>query len=219
MAWVETPLRNLLTTARWALLSLVVGAAGLFGQYKADPISALPPGLAANIAQVLQKSGFKISNNGTAYCEIWFRSNQPSGPNSPEQNVTLPSIPPGALLGVIHFDGNGADRRGQPIKAGTYTLRYAIIPMNGDHQGAAPQRDFLLLAPAADDKDPNSTPNFDALVGMSKQASGTPHPAVLSFWKADSDSPGFSQQGDDWVLQTKLGDTPIAVILIGTANS
>lgn len=219
MVWVEIPLSNLLKTARCALLSLLVGTVGLFGQYKADPTSAPPPGLAANITQVLQKSGFKISNNGTAYCEIWFRSNQPSGPNSPEQNVTLPSIPQGALLGVIHFDGNGADRRGQPIKPGTYTMRYAIIPMNGDHQGAAPQRDFLLLAPAAEDKDPNSTPNLNALVGMSKQASGTPHPAVLSFWKADSDSPGFSQQGDDWVLQTKLGETPIAVILIGTANS
>jgi hypothetical protein len=101
-----------------------------------------------------------------------------------------------------------------------YTLRYGIMPVNGDHQGAAPQRDFLLLTPAAADQDLSSTPNFDALVAMSRKASGTPHPAVLSFWKADTDAPGFTKQGDaDWVLQTKLGDTPIAVILVGVAAS
>ncbi|MBZ5611358.1 MAG: hypothetical protein LAP38_24100 [Acidobacteriia bacterium] len=202
-----------------ALLPLLLAPLAMFGQYKADPAGPPPKELAANIAPVLQANGFKISNNGAPYCEIWFRLTQPSGPNSPEQNVTLPAVPFGALLGVIRFDGKGSDRRGQPIQAGLYTLRYGIMPMNGDHQGAAPQRDFLLMTPAGDDKDPNSTPNFDALVSLSKKASGTPHPAVLSFWKADSDAPGFSQQGDDWVLQTKLGDTPIAVILIGTASS
>jgi len=202
-----------------SLFPLLLASVSLFGQYTADPVGAPPGELAGNIAQLMQKSGFKISNQGAPYCEIWFRTTRPSGPNTSEQNVTLPSVPFGALVGVIRFDGNGADRRGQPIKAGIYTLRYAILPMNGDHQGAAPQRDFLLMTPVAEDKDANATPNFDALVGMSKKVSGTPHPAVLSFWKADTDSPGFSQQGDDWVLQTKLGDTPIAIILIGAASS
>jgi len=54
---------------------------------------------------------------------------------------------------------------------------------------------------------------------MSKKASGTPHPAVLSFWKAEGSGSGIAQQSDDWVLQAKLGDIPIAVILIGTASS
>src|SRR6266542_3933987 len=46
--------------------------------------------------------------------------------------------------------------------------------------GVAPQRDFLVLTPAADDKDPNSTPAQEELMTMSKKASGTPHPAVFS---------------------------------------
>ena len=77
----------------------------------------------------------------------------------------------------------------------------------------------MLMTPAADDKDLNAAPGFDTLVNMSKKASGTPHPAVISLWKADNAKTGFSQQGDDWVIQTKLGDTPIAVILIGMASS
>ncbi len=190
------------------------------GPYKAEPAGGPPAEVASAIAQALQKDGTKISNNGAAYCEIWFRTEKPSGAKSSEENVTLPLIPQGALLGVIRFDGQGADRRGQTIKAGVYTLRYSIMPVNGDHQGAAPQRDFLLLSPAADDRDLNSTPAFDALVAMSRKASGTPHPAVLSFWKSDTDTPGFSKQGDtDWVLQTKIGDTPISVILVGIASS
>lgn len=202
------------------LFPLVFFSLAADGPYTLGPAGAAPPEVAPAIAQVLQKDGIKISNSGAAYCEIWFRTQKPAGAKSSEENVTLPLIPQGALLGVIRFDGQGADRRGQTIKAGVYTLRYGIMPVNGDHQGAAPQRDFLLLAPAAEDRDPNATPGFDALVAMSRKASGTPHPAVLSFWKADSNTPGFTKQGDtDWVLQTAIGDTPIAVILVGVASS
>ncbi len=125
-----------------------------------------------------------------------------------------------ALLGVIRFDGPGSDRRGQTIQPGIYTLRYGIMPANDSHQGAAPQRDFLLLTPAADDRDLNAAPNFEALVAMSRKASRTAHPAVLSFWKAASDSPGFSQQGDtDWVMQSKVGDIPVDIIVVGSSAS
>ena len=94
------------------------------------------------------------------------------------------------------------------------------MPANDNHLGASPQRDFLLLTPAADDRDLNAAPNFDALMAMSRKASRTNHPAVLSLWKADADSPGFSQKGDsDWVLQSKVGETPIAIIVAGSAGS
>jgi hypothetical protein len=202
------------------LCPLVFYSLAADGPYKSEPAGGPPSEVAPAIAQALQKNGTRISNNGAAYCEIWFRTQKPTGPKSTEESVTLPLIPQGALLGVIRFDGQGADRRGQTIKAGVYTLRYSIMPVNGDHQGAAPQRDFLLLSPAADDRDLNSTPGFEALLAMSRKASGTPHPAVLSFWKADTDTPGLSKQGDtDWVLQTKIGDTPISVILVGVASS
>jgi hypothetical protein len=202
------------------LAPLLAGSFALLAQYKAEPAGGPPPELASGIAQALQTPGTKITNNGTAYCEIWLRTAVPAGAKSAEESVTLPMIPQGALLGAIRFDGNGADRRGQTIKPGVYTLRYSIIPINGDHQGAAPQRDFLLMTPAADDKDLNATPNFDALVAMSRKASLTPHPAVLSVWKADNGTLSLTKQGDsDWVLQTKIGDTPIAIILVGVASS
>jgi hypothetical protein len=210
--------------ARWTWPLLLASAPLLGQQYKADKAGPVPPELAPGVAQALEKTGFQISKQGTAYCEIWLRTSLPPGAASRAKsetlpNVTLPDIPQGMLLGVIRFDVDGADRRGQTVKAGIYTLRYGLMPANDSHQGASPHRDFLLLTPAAEDRDLNATPNFDALVAMSRKASHTAHPAVLSLWRADSDSPGFSQQGDsDWVLQSKVGDIPIDIVVAASSS-
>jgi hypothetical protein len=202
-------------------LSLVLVASSALAQYKSEPAGAPPAELAPAISQALQQQGAKIvAGNGTVSCEVWFRTALPSGPKPTDQTVTL-SVPQGALVGVIRFTGQGADRRGQTIKPGVYTLRYSLIPVNGDHQGAAPQRDFVLLTPAADDKDPGATPDFDALVAMSRKAAGTPHPAALSLWAAGASDPlGFAKQGEnDWVLTLKIGDVPVSIILIGKTEA
>lgn len=201
---------------------LLLAAAGVQGQqYKADKAGPLPAEVPAGVAQLLEKNGFQISNDGARYCELWFRAALPAGAAAASQpNVTLPNVPVGALLGVVRFNSQGLDRRGQTIQPGVYLMRYGILPDNDAHQGAAPHRDFLVLTPAAEDQDAGATPKFDALMALSRKASRTPHPAVLSFWKTDSGTPGFSQQGDtDWVLDTAIGATPVAVIVAGVAGS
>lgn len=187
-------------------------------QYKAGPAGPPPSGVAPAVAQVLEKRGFQINGPNGAYCEIWFRASLADGPPANMPNVTLPAVPVGALLGVLRFDNAGADRRGQTIPPGVYTLRYAIMPDNGDHEGAARQRDFALLLPAGEDHNPDSLLKFDDLLAMSRKASGTRHPAVMSIWKAATGAPSFGQRGDDWVLEDRIGDTPIAIILIGSVS-
>jgi hypothetical protein len=177
----------------------------------------LPPA----IAGALQKDGSKVvAGNGTAFCEIWFRSTAPSGPKSAEDGVTLPTIPQGALLGALRFPARGADRRGQNIKPGVYALRYALQPVNGDHQGVAPQRDFMVMIPAADDPGPDAKPGFDDLMKFSRKASGTPHPAVLSMSSSSNATfPELKKEGEnDWALHAKIGDTAVEVILVGKAE-
>lgn len=197
----------------------LMAASSLLAQYKTEPAGAPPSELAPAISQALQQQGTKIlSSSGSVVCEIWLVAKMPTGGSTNDPNVTLGTVPQGALLGAIQFTGQGSDRRGQNIKAGVYTLRYSLIPVNGDHQGAAPQRDFALMTPAADDKDPHALPNFDALAAMSRKASGTPHPAVLSIWGAAANDPlGFNKQGDsnDWALTAKVGDTALSIILVG----
>ena len=197
-------------------------AAGVaYPQYKLEPAGPPPSDLPPAVAGALQKDGSKIvAGSGTAFCEIWFRSTAPSGPKTAEDGVTLPTIPQGSLLGALRFPARGADRRGQNINPGVYALRYALQPVNGDHQGVAPQRDFLVMIPAADDPGPDAKPGFDDLMKLSRKASGTPHPAVLSM-SASSNAkfPELKKEGEnDWALHAKIGDTPVEVILVGKAE-
>lgn len=202
-------------------LLLILAAVAALGQYKGEPAGTPPSELKPEIAAALQKTGMKVvSADGKVWCEIWLRAAAPAGTNA-EENATLTTVPQGGLLGAIRFPATAADRRGQTLKPGVYTLRYSTFPVNGDHQGVAPQRDFALLTPAADDADPAATPNFDTLVGWSRKASGTPHPAVLSIWKQEPADfkAGVSQMGEhDTVLQMKIGDLGIAFIVVGKAE-
>lgn len=206
---------------RKLLALLVFSVSVLPAQYKMEPGGAPPSDLPAAFASLLQPQGVKILNaSGAVYCEVWYRKNIPVGPKSTDESITL-SIQQGTLLGAIRFAGPAQDRRGQSLKAGTYTMRYSQNPVNGDHQGVAPQRDFALLVRASDDTDPNAMPGFDALVALSSKASGTPHPAVLSIWGSAADKfPNFEKQNDhDWVLDEKVGDLPISIIVAGKVES
>lgn len=197
----------------WLLGSLA------FAQYKYEPGGPPPEELAPAIRDALQKTGHKVVDaGGKVLAEYWFCREAPKGTPSTEENVSLTVIPHGALVGAVRFPGRASDRRGQGIKPGVYTLRLSYYPVDGAHQGVSPQRDFLLLVPAAEDKDLNATPNYDAVVAMSNKASGTSHPAILSIWKLDKAEPvGVKQEGEsDWVLHAAVGDIPVAVIVVGT---
>jgi hypothetical protein len=202
-----------------AILSLF-SVTSVAQQYKSDPAGTPPPDLAPAIAGALNPQGTKISkSDGTAVMEIWFRKTAPSGPQNSGDAIALPTIPVGAFLGVVKFDAKGEDRRGQPLQPGLYTMRYVLMPSNGDHLGAAPQRDFAALVPAADDKDPNTTPDLDTTVKMSTKASGTAHPAILGMSNG-SGSTTFTKEGDhDWTVNTKIGDLPVSIILLGRVES
>ncbi len=205
------------------VICLLAGAVSLFGQqYKSEPAGPPPSDVPAAMAQLLSKDGIKVeTTDGKVFCEVWLVAKAPEGPPSQEPSVTLPTSPAGAFLGILRFPGQGADRRGQSIKPGTYTLRYSDYPVNGDHQGVAPQRDFLVLSPISADTDPKPVSDFDALMDLSRKATGTPHPGVLSMWKQDPGAkPGFTVENDtDWVWRTNLGNLPVAIILVGQARA
>jgi len=209
---------------RARLISLLLAGSCLLlplcAQYKMDAAGdPLPSEVPAAIASAMQAPGVKIlTPAGQIFCEVWMIKTAPQGGTSTESDVTLPTIPVGSLLGAVKFPAKGADRRGQVIPAGTYLLRYVLMPVNGAHLGAAPQRDFAAMVPAASDKGPSSKATVDEVVAMSVKVSGTSHPAVLSL-APGSGKTGFTKEGDhDWTLNTKVGDLPLAIILVGKAE-
>ncbi|MGC8758753.1 MAG: hypothetical protein ACP5UT_05105 [Bryobacteraceae bacterium] len=206
-----SPFRVLLT---FFLLAGVAAADG----YRTEPAGPPPPEAAALVAALTPEGVKVIRPDGNILAEFWFaRQVGPEG--TPEQNATW-GIAHGTFLGVVRVPARWSDRRGQLIRPGVYTMRISFFPMNGDHQGVAPQRDFAILSPIDIDKDASARPSFDALMDMSRKASRTPHPLVLSLWKESGPAqPGITAEGEsDQVLHTTIGGTPVALIVYGRAD-
>jgi hypothetical protein len=204
-----------------ALVSLLAASVLAAADYKAAAAGEIPAEVAAPLKDLLEPKGAKImAPDGSAYAEVWLVKSIKLGAESGQANTTLGTLPHGTFMGVIKYAAQGQDRRGQNVKPGVYTLRHSLFPINGDHQGVSPQRDFLVLSRASEDTKPEPIADFDALMTLSRKVSGTPHPSVLSYWKEDSAfQPGFAQQGEtDWVWQVKVGDVPLAIILIGKSD-
>ena len=188
-------------------------------EYKFEPIAAAPSGLPAAYAAAIQGGGARVAGSAGPWCEVWAAKSIATTKSSDPSIVF--GIAQGSFLGILRFPAKGADRRGQVIPAGLYTMRYSLFPVDGAHSGVAPQRDFVLLTPIAADPDPSAKPAFDDLVQWSVKASGTPHPAVLSIETPPSGAtaPSVVKEGEhDWVLTLKSGDTTISMIVVGKAE-
>ncbi len=130
-------------------------------------------------------------------------------------------VPEGTLVGAVRVSEPYPDIRGRRIKPGVYTLRYALQPMNGDHLGVSPHREFLLVCPAAVDTDP-APAGYQGTVDLSKQTTGVAHPAAWSLdppvstaaplagYKNDAGHEGIAMQ-----VSTSRGPLTLGLILIG----
>jgi hypothetical protein len=130
----------------------------------------------------------------------------------PPRGADFPQISPGTLLGTIRYLKQGGDYCGKPIPPGTYTMRYGLLPEDGAHLGVAPRRDFVVLSPAAVDRDAAARPGYEALVEMSRKASGTNHPAILFLTATKEGSP--KQQ----VVWFKTETVELGIIVVGKAE-
>jgi hypothetical protein len=141
-----------------------------------------PPELASGITSRLVPAA-KVTV-GAATLDIWLvQKLERSAGGSGWTNVES-----GTLVGAMRVSGDFKEIRGKAVKPGVYTVRYGLQPQNGDHLGISTFRDFVLLSPAALDKDPKAL-GFDGVVALSKEVIGTAHPASLSL-DPPEDAPG-----------------------------
>ena len=207
------------------LASQLVLASMAFGQtYKVESAGAPPVAdLSKPLQDALESQGTRVVNDqGGTLLEVWLRKSVPTNPSaSASSDFLYPFLSEGVFLGVLHFPGQGADFRGQAIKPGFYTLRYGLIPQDGNHMGVNPTRDVLILCPVAVDNDLATALKFDDLVKLGRQSSGTAHPGILVAAPVNGD--GFPAVVKDdqghWNLQVKIhgsgGDLPIALTVVG----
>lgn len=213
-------------------LTLCLAAAGPAAAqgYKAEALNEPPPSeLAASVRTALSATGIRVSGPGGALCDIWLGKAVPGKANAPQSlGVVFPQFAQGTLMGAIRFPNSVKDYRKQLIKAGVYTLRYALLPENGNHMGVAPQRDFALASPAAADQDP-SLLSIDQTLALSRKATGSNHPSVWSLAPPEDHPKSLPSvfhldDGDLWLVEFPLplqGGTgsplSMALVVVGSA--
>lgn len=170
-----------------------------------------PAELSAGVASRLTPAAKIVA--GDATLDIWLVEKLESrgGPG-------WSGVESGALAGAMRVSGSFKEIRGKAVKPGVYTLRYGQQPQNGDHLGISPFREFLLISPAAIDKDPRVL-GFDGVVALSKEVVGTAHPASLSL-DPPEDAPGTvlstyqNEAGHDGVV-LQVGAMKFGLIVSG----
>ncbi len=184
-----------------AVLTMILAPAlSTAAEYKIEPLKEAPPaGLASPIKSALGETGYRITtDDGKPFLDLWLRKAVPakSEPGKPQGAILFPFLSEGELLGAIRYQSEGYDYRDQTIEPGLYTVRYGLQPVNGDHLGVSPFRDYGLLLPAEVDQ---STENLSKkpLESKSAEAAGTNHPAVLLMVQAPGGKKGPETAHDD----------------------
>ena len=163
--------------------------------------AAAPTELKADIAKLLSGEAVQfLDSKGGVICTLWFRKEVPADATAEQikNGITYAELKETTILGAVKVEQPWSDYRKQKIKAGVYTLRLGFQPQDGDHMGASPEKNFVLLVAA--DQDTNPAPmEPKMLVEKSMKSIGTGHPGVLMLF--ENSKPGATPQ-----LITKLGN-------------
>jgi hypothetical protein len=147
--------------------------------FSVEPLKeAAPSQVAEAVRKELAAAGSRVLRGGKPFVDFWFRNTLPTGDARGGLGVLYGTLKPTGLVGVARVHGGASDFKGQKFPAGVYTMRYALQPEDGDHQGVTDSRDFLLLCPAASDPSPDPLDPKD-LNKLSAKVNGKKHPAVL----------------------------------------
>jgi hypothetical protein len=216
---------------RWlAVLAAVLiwGPATLAADgYKVEKLEDGPPAddLSAEVVAKLAPTGHKVlDEGGKTVCEIWLAQQLAVKADfEPTLTINYP-LESGSLVGALNFPRKGSDFRGQDIGKGAYTLRYGNQPVDGNHVGTFETRDFLLMLPAASDRDPKMLEGTDFFTTSAEAAEST-HPAIIPMLKPQAgEAPAVRhvEEMEWWVLQlagsdAQGGKQPLELVVAGKA--
>ncbi len=190
---------------------------------KVEPAPAVPDSVPAPIRDAVDAKGFRVTSEGGTVADVWLRTSVPAGPKQDSGTILYSELQPGTFVGVLSFPKPGGDFRGQTIAPGYYTLRYELLPEDGNHMGVAPNRDFLLLVPVAADPGPATQVKYDDLIKLSAKASGTSHPAAMAMVPASpAPQPTATTNADGYLIfsakmNSSSGELPFSLVVKGQA--
>ena len=209
---------------RSGVIAIVLGALALLPamlaqKYTAETGAPLPDTVPEATRELVAAEGVAVKSGDTVVMRFWMRTAPFEGDAASGFGVRFDNVPEGALLGVMEFVGKGSDFREQSVPAGVYTLRFGLHPEDGNHMGVAPSRDFGLLAPVEKDLEVKQNFDFDSIVELSADV-GNPHPTVARLELPEGDQGPHLWENDyeHWVLDVKVADTVVGIVVDGHAE-
>ncbi len=201
------------------LLCVLIG-----GRLQADPVlsretAEIPAEVPESVRSAVNAEALTVKLGDRVLARFWLTpAATPAKTPSTQLGVQYGQIEPGSLVGVIQIVDGWSDYKKNAIAAGTYTLRYGVMPADGNHMGVSVYRDFLLLVAPAQDPGPDRSLTYDELVAASILASGVPHPAVLALfpiWDEVSEPTLVKNELDQWTLAVRIGDVTFGLVVEG----
>jgi hypothetical protein len=210
------------------ILLASISFSGFADSGKIEPIGAFTgAGASDALKKAVAEKGYRVTlADGSVVCEIWMRKTLPTQEKTDVSGAIYTEMKDSAVIAVVSFPKLVTDFRGQDVKAGAYTLRYTLHPVDGNHMGISPYRDFLLLTPVADDQNVDAQYKFEDLVKLSARTTGTKHPAMWSLVAAEAKSatPTLSENEHNHLVFTikvknaKGAEIPLAFVVKGMAE-
>ena len=188
-----------------AFLLMLASSWGIAQEHGVEVIQEPPPAdaLTDGFVALLADQGYRVKKGSNrTVCEVWLcKQWQLDGDFEATEDRLYP-FRAGQLIGVMHFRRKGSDFRDQTLGRGWYTLRMGLQPIDGNHEGTSPTRDFLVLVQVADDA-PQKSWDIEALYEASALAADSSHPALFCLQTPVQQSEAsirHDEANDWWIL-------------------
>jgi len=114
--------------------------------------------------------------------EFWFRKTLPLEKKPESSPQALKSIKVATLIGVVKVHESKRDYRDDDLYDGVHTMRFGIIPEDGNHLGASQYPYFVLLTSCKIDLKLGGFKSVKELIKASSEDTASEHPMVMSLW-------------------------------------
>ncbi len=180
----------------------------VYGQdYKVAAIPASPTaeGVSPELLGQFAGQGVKVTRGSRTACELWLHKDLEVVADFKETADRIYPFQPGQLIGLVHYPRKNNEFREQEVQSGWYTLRFELQPVDGNHVGTSPTRDFLLLVKAENDQVGKKWETKE-LLAASAEVSGGTHPAMMCLQRTSNDDQGamslkHDEEKDWWILR------------------
>lgn len=211
-------MRNRILLLYFLLATLIAVAA----EPKIESIGPFSGSAPEAVKSALAETGYRVTgDDGKVLAEIWPAKSAVKESNG-SSSALYPDFGNGQFYGVITLPNGGGDFRGQKIPAGTYAMRYQLLPGDGNHMGVAPTPDFFLLVSIESDPGPAAKLAYAALVRASAKAAGTAHPAAFALASPDAKAVAVNQDQGHTIatfpIKTAGSTISVGMILSGSAE-